>query len=185
MGCAHRAETVSDRSTQHLHNIRKNKRKHATKQDRYGTVRTLPVLDNRNKKVGLAALRLIHLSCAWWRNVFGALLEKGFVEMKLDWVEWTHGYLRGREDCELVQRATGERLRAAGVAHTYDSEDMSNAFVCTASEERFWVDDEQVREREREIFLPQDASRQFDGTNNNVRRSGRSSVKFWALHGLG
>ena len=30
------------------------------------------VLDNRNGKVELAALRLVHLFCSWSRNVFGA-----------------------------------------------------------------------------------------------------------------
>ena len=51
--------------------------------------------------------------------MFGALLEEGFEETKPDWPDWMHGYLKGRrrEDCELVQRATGARLRAAGVAH--------------------------------------------------------------------
>ena len=43
---------------------------------------------------------------------------------------------RRREDSELVHGATGERLRAAGVAHINDLEDMSNTFACTASEER-------------------------------------------------
>ena len=62
--------------------------------------------------------------------MFKALLEK---RLWPDWFDWTHGYLKGRrrEDCELVQRATGSRLRAAGVAHISDLEDMSNAFACT------------------------------------------------------
>ena len=66
--------------------------------------------------------------------------------------EWMHGYLREgrRKDLELMHRATGERLRAAGVTHISDLEDMSNAFACTASQELFWVKDELVRERERE-----------------------------------
>ena len=65
-----------------------------------------------------------------------------------------HGYLKGRrrEDCELVQRATGARLRAAGVAHINDLEDMSDAFACTASEERFRVNDEIVREKDISFF---------------------------------
>ena len=112
------------------------------------------VLDKHNGKVGFAALRLIHLFCSWWRNVFGALLEEGFEETKPDWLDWMHGHVKGRrrEDCELVQRATGARLRAAGVAHINDLEDMSNAFACTASEERFWVNDEIVREKDTSFF---------------------------------
>ena len=43
-----------------------------------------------------------------------------------------------------MQRATGARLRAIGVAHINDLEDMSNALACTASEERSRVNDELV-----------------------------------------
>ena len=70
---------------------------------------------------------------------FGALLEEGFAEKQQLWPEWVHWYLGGRrmEDSELVHRATGKRLRAAGVAHINALEDMSIAFACTASEERF------------------------------------------------
>ena len=32
------------------------------------------VLRKHNGKEGLTVLRLIHLFCIWWRNVFGALL---------------------------------------------------------------------------------------------------------------
>ena len=112
------------------------------------------VLEKYNGKVRLAAVRLIHLFCSWWRNVFGALLEESFEETKPDWPDWMHRYLNGRrrKDCELVQRATGARLRTAGVAHINDPEDMSNAFACTASEERFRVNDEVVRETDISFF---------------------------------
>ena len=121
------------------------------------------VLDKHNGKVGLAALRLIRLLCFWWRNVFGVLLEEGVEETKPDWPDWMHVCLKGRrrEDCELVQRATGTRLRAAGV-HINDLEDMSNAFACTASEERFRVNDEIAR-KERHFFFNMRA------TNSTVR----------------
>ena len=39
-----------------------------------------------------------------------------------------------------------ERLRAAGVAHISNLENMSNASACTASEERSRVNDELVSE---------------------------------------
>ena len=112
------------------------------------------VLDKHNGKLGLGALRLIHLFCSCWRSVFGALLEEVFEETKSDWPDWMHGYLkeRRREDCELLQRATGARLRATGVAHINVLEDMSNAFACTASEEWFRVNDEIVREKDISFF---------------------------------
>ena len=86
--------------------------------------------------------------------MFVALVEEGFEATKLDWPDWMHGFVRGRrrEDCELVRRATGARLRAAGVAHINDLEDMSNAFACIASEERFRVNDEIVREEDISFF---------------------------------
>ena len=109
--------------------------------------------------MGLAALRLIHLLCSlWrnvlWRNVFGSLLQDGFAETKPNWPEWMHGYLKGRrrEDCELVQRTAGARLRAAGVAHINDLEDMINALVCTTSEERCRFNEELVRARDIPLF---------------------------------
>ena len=54
--------------------------------------------------------------------MFAALLEEGFEETKPDWP--ARGYLKGRrrDECELVQSATGARLRAAGVAHINDLE---------------------------------------------------------------
>ena len=65
-----------------------------------------------------------------------------------------HGNLKGRrrEDHELVQRATGARLRAAGVEHINDMEDISNAFTCIASEERFRINDEIMREKDISFF---------------------------------
>ena len=102
------------------------------------------VLDKHSDKMGLGALRLIHLFCTWWRNVFGALLEEDFADTKLDRPEWMHGFLkrRKRDHYQLMQRATGEHLRAAGVTHISDLDDMSNAFARTVSEERFRTNDE-------------------------------------------
>ena len=50
------------------------------------------------------------------------VLKECFAETKLERPELTHGYLKGRrrEDCELVQEATGKRLCAA--AHGSDLE---------------------------------------------------------------
>ena len=62
-------------------------------------------------------------------------------------LEWTE-----RKDSELVHRATGARLSAAGVAHINDLEDMGNAFACTAPEERFQVNDVLVRESDISFF---------------------------------
>ena len=92
------------------------------------------VLHKHNGKEGLAVLCLIHLFCIWWRNVFGALLEGRKASRKRS---QTGGNLKGRrrEDCKLLQRATGARLRAIGVAHINGLEDMSNALACTASED--------------------------------------------------
>ena len=55
------------------------------------TIANLSAGDEHNGKVGLAALRLMHLFCSLWRNVFGALLEDGFAETKPNWPEWMHG----------------------------------------------------------------------------------------------
>ena len=51
-----------------------------------------------------------------------------------------------------MQRATGARLRAAGVAHINDLENMNKACGCTASDERFRVNDEIVREKDISFF---------------------------------
>ena len=76
------------------------------------------------------------------------------------------GYLKRREDSELVHGSTGERLRAGGVAHINGSEEMSNTFTCTASEDRICVEDGLVGETD--ISFVQHACHEFDGSNRNV-----------------
>ena len=113
--------------------------------------------------------------------MFGALLEE-LAEMMPDGLEWMHEYpkRRSREDCELVQSATGARLRAVGVARNSNLEDMSNAFACTASEEWFRFIDKLVR----------DSFCSVRATNSMVRiATSKGTIEalssLWALHGLG
>ena len=91
------------------------------------------VLDTHNGKVRYAALRLIHLFSSLWRNVFRALLEEGFEETKSDGLDWD-ARVPGEGRAVNWFKERRARLRAAGVAHINDPEDMSNAGVCTASE---------------------------------------------------
>jgi len=92
------------------------------------------LIDKGNGGVGLKGQRLLHLTCAFWRNFFGAALRRGSRESSFEWPCWFHAYLPGRrrEAAMLVQRAVQWFADRAELDTVNWLRDMKNAFACTS-----------------------------------------------------
>ena len=88
------------------------------------------MIDKKNAKLGLDALRWIHGTCIFWRSVFRHMYkESNAPELPY----YCHGSapFRRREAAIVTAHVNAARLRAAGASFSAMSHDATNAFMCS------------------------------------------------------
>ena len=94
--------------------------------------------DKNNGKPGLLGQRILHLYCTFWRHWHGAAMHQSVKATQPRWQSYSHAYLKGRrrEGAMITQNSVQMRLMKANVHSLGHLRDMTNAFVCTANDDR-------------------------------------------------